>query len=53
MDLITDMKTRGKSISMVEQTPRGCMLAAPIGAARKKHPGKAIMAGKIEYDNQR
>ncbi len=29
--------------------PRSHMTAAAIGAARKKHPGKAIMAGEIKF----
>ena len=37
-----------KSPLHVSQTARAYMAAAPVGAARKKHPGKAIMAGKCE-----
>ena len=31
------------------QGARSYMAAAPVGAAKKRHPGKAIMAGKDSY----
>ena len=34
---------------MMTQPLRAFMAAAPTGASRKKHPGKAVMAGKIQF----
>ena len=53
MDMSTGKKAKSKHTPVVYgQAPRRYMMAAPIGAARKKHPGKAIMAGKYEYYDQ-
>lgn len=38
-----------KDNGLMTQPLRAYMAAAPTGASRKKHPGKAVMAGKTQF----
>ena len=51
MDANPDGRSNGKPLAVTGQAPRSYMAAAPVGAARKKHPGKAIMAGNTLHLN--